>query len=340
MKIGVFGGSFNPPHAGHLNVVSSVIQKMGLDKILVIPSFQNPLKLNDSHHLAEAQHRYEMAQLAFGTLGSPVDVLPLEIERKGSSYTIDTLNQLKVEYPQAKFYLIIGADNLNTFTEWKNWQQILTECDLIVTTRPGWEIPHEKESLPEDMRGLVSSFDFNMAELSTGHTVHFLNLKDITVSSTEVRRLIQIGKSTSQVLTLDVENFIRDHNVYPKLNERVDDYRRLTHECVNWMLDRKALNLRAFDLNGVGAISDFALIGSGTSTKHVSSIADYLKQEIKREYNILPQAVEGMSDGKWVVLDYGILVIHVFYEYVRQAYALEQLWKGSHEIPIELPKSQ
>lgn len=340
MKIGVFGGSFNPPHAGHLNVVSSVIQKMGLDKVLVIPSFQNPLKLNDSHHLAEPQHRFQMAQLAFETLGSPIEVLPLEVERKGSSYTIDTLMQLKTQYPQDKLYLIIGADNLSAFTDWKSWMQILSQCDLIVTTRPGWEIPHEQESLPEEIRTLVTSFDFNMAELSTGHTIHFLNLKDITVSSTEVRRLIQLGKSTSQVLTLDVENFIREQNVYPKLNERVDDYQRLTHECVNWMLDRKALNLRAFDLNGVGAISDYALIGSGTSTKHVSSIADYLKQEIKREYNILPQAVEGMSDGKWVVLDYGILVIHVFYEYLRQAYALEQLWKGSHEIPIELPKPQ
>lgn len=340
MKIGVFGGSFNPPHAGHLNVVSSVIQKMGLDKVLVIPSFQNPLKLNDSHHLAEAHHRFEMSKLAFGTLSASVDVLSLEVERKGSSYTIDTLKELQKDYPKDQFYLIIGADNLNGFTLWKNWKDILSLCDLIVTTRPGWEIPHESDSLPEEIKSLVTSFDFNMAELSTGHTIHFLNLKDITVSSTDVRRLIHIGKSTSQLLTLDVENFIRDQNVYPKLNERVDDYKRLTHECINWMQDRKALNLRAFDLNGVGAISDYALIASGTSTKHVSSIAEYLKQEIKREYNVLPQAVEGISDGKWVVLDYGILVIHIFYEYVRQAYALEQLWTGSHEIAIELPKSQ
>lgn len=338
MKIGIFGGSFNPPHAGHLNVATSVVKKMGLDKVFVIPSYQNPLKSDDSIEGAEPAHRLAMAQLAFGSMGAQYEVLETEIDRGGASYTIDTLKALQNQYPEDRLFLIIGVDNLSSFDRWKSWEAILGLADLIVTTRPGWDIPSEVEALPEPIQPLVRNFEFNLAELSTGRTIHFLTLKDVAISSTEIRRSLQIGKAVASHLTLEVENYIKQNKVYPLLNERVDDYGRLTQECVDWMFDRKALNIRAFDLKGLDAIGDYALVASGTSTKHVTSIADYIKQEVKRKYNILPQATEGMLDGKWVVLDYGVLLVHVFYEYVRQAYALEQLWTGAREIGIQLPK--
>lgn len=335
MKIGIFGGSFNPPHLGHLNAVSSVIKKMGLDKILIVPTFQNPLKTEELTSEASPENRLKMAQKAFQSLGTNFEVLPIEIERQGPSYTIETLKQVRDLYPKAQLFLIIGADNFISFDKWKDWKKILNQSDLIVTTRPGWDIPFNHEGLPESFRSLISSFEFNVAELKEGGQIHFLTLRDVAISSTEIRRLLQIGKSTAQHLTLDVENYIRDNDVYPLLTEKVDDYERLTKECCEWMLDRKAINVRAFDLSQIEALGDYALICSGTSTKHVSSIAEYIKQEIKKKYNILPQATEGMNEGKWVVLDYGILIIHVFYEYVRQAYSLEKLWTGALEVKLE-----
>lgn len=334
MKIGIFGGSFNPPHAGHLNAVSSVARKMGLDRVIVMPSNLNPLKLDESSFSATPEQRLEMSRLAFTSLGTQYEVSQIEIQRGGKSYTVDTLKALKQNYKDDSLSLIIGIDNLSSFDKWQSWDEILKMVDIIVTSRPGWDIPIGIEGLPSSIQGYVEAFEFNLAQLKTGKTITFVTLKDVNISSTEIRRNLQIGKAVATELTLEVENYIRHNSVYPQLSERIENYRLLADECAQWMLDRKALNLRAFDLTGLEAIGDYALVASGTSTKHVSSIADYLKQEIKKKYNVLPQAVEGLADGKWVVLDYGVVIVHIFYEYLRQAYALEQIWTGANEILI------
>jgi len=335
MKIGIFGGSFNPPHSGHLNAVSSVARKMGLDKVIVIPSNQNPLKTDETAFSATPEQRLQMSQLAFSSLGPQFEVSDIEIKRGGNSYTIDSLKTLKEQYSNDSFSIIIGVDNLSNFDKWKSWEEILDLSDLIVTSRPGWDMPSAVEHLPSALQNKVDAFEFNIAHLKNGRIITFVTLRDVNISSTEIRRHIQIGKSVASDLTLEVENYIRLHNIYPPIRERIEDYKKLTKECIGWMQDRKAINLRAFDLTHLGAIGDYAIVGSGTSTKHVSSIAEYLKQEIKKKYNVLPQAIEGLADGKWVVLDYGLLLIHVFYEYVRQIYSLEQIWTGAKEIPIE-----
>jgi nicotinate-nucleotide adenylyltransferase len=335
MKIGIFGGSFNPPHSGHLNAVSSVARKMGLDKVFVIPSNQNPLKPDEIATSATPQQRLEMSRLAFSTLGPQFEVSDLEIARGGKSYTIDTIKALQEQFPKDNLFLIIGVDNLASFDKWKSWDKILGSVNLIVTSRPGWEIPSGIEALPAPIQTLVENFEFNVARLKNGRSISFVTLKDINVSSSEIRRNLQIGKLVSSELTLEVENYIKSNHVYPRLKEKIEDYQKFVEECVGWMMDRKALNVRAFDLSGLeSAVGHFAIVASGTSTKHVSSIADYLKLEIKKKYNLFPQAIEGLAEGKWVVLDYGVVLVHVFYEFVRQAYALEQLWSGAKEISI------
>jgi len=340
MKIGIFGGSFNPPHSGHLNAINSVARKMGLDKVIVIPSNQNPLKLDEIAVSASPIQRLQMSRLAFSSLGNQFEVSDLEIKRGGKSFTIDSIKSLQEAYPKDELFLIIGIDNLSEFDKWKSWDEILNRLNLIVTSRPGWEIPSGVEGLPTSVQKEVLEFDFNLVQLKNGKSISFVTLKDINISSSEIRRNLQIGKAVSSELTLEVENYIKAERVYPQLKEKVEDYRKLTDECIAWMLDRKAINLRAFDLTGLDAIGDYAIIASGTSTKHVSSIADYLKQEIKKKYNIIPQASEGLADGKWVVLDYGVVLVHIFYEYVRQAYALEQIWSGANEIMVTKLTSQ
>lgn len=335
MKIGIFGGSFNPPHSGHLNAASSVARKMGLDKVIVIPSNQNPLKLDEIALSATPEQRLQMSKLAFSSLGPQFEVSDIEIKRGGKSYTVDSLKVLKEQYPNDTLFLIIGIDNLSNFDQWKSWEEILDLVDLIVTSRPGWDMPTTVEQLPLAIQNKVSGFEFNLAQLKNGRLITFVSLRDINISSSEIRRHIQVGKRITSELTLEVENFIRLHNIYPPLREKIEDYKKLTEECIRLMLDRKALNVRAFDLTHLGAIGDYAIIASGTSTKHASSIAEYLKQELKKKYNVLPQAIEGFADGKWVVLDYGVLIIHIFYEFVRQTYSLEQIWAGAREIQIE-----
>jgi nicotinate-nucleotide adenylyltransferase len=93
--------------------------------------------------------------------------------------------------------------------------------------------------------------------------------------------------------------------------------------------------VRAFDLQDLGATTDFTLIASGTSTRHAASIAENLAMAVKEEFNLLPQSVEGVDEGRWVVVDYGSLIVHVFYDFVRQEYRLEELWKNGKEIQVK-----
>ncbi|MCS6838653.1 MAG: nicotinate (nicotinamide) nucleotide adenylyltransferase [Bdellovibrionaceae bacterium] len=335
MKIGIYGGSFNPPHLGHVNAVQSVYRKMGLDRIIIVPTLMNPLKKLPSFSLASPDHRLKMAQLAFENLGPSFSVDDVEIKRGGISYTIDTLRDLRKKWgSEHEFFLIIGVDNLSNFDQWRLWEKILEEVDLVITSRPGWSLPQSIDELPESIRPLVRDFQFNQVFLHSGRKIYFISLRDVNISSTEIRRSFQMGKKHSADLPLEVERYIVENGLYPPLYEKVKNDEELCREVAVWMDERKASNIRIFDLRGQEAICDFVVIASGSSTKHSSAIAEFVQQRIKEKYNVLPGGIEGMQEGNWVILDYGSLVIHVFFDYVRRVYSLEELLKGAKEISL------
>ena len=143
MKVGIFGGSFNPPHNGHVNSLTTVQKKMGFDLIHIIPNSQNPLKI-----LVDGpgpEHRLEMARRAFASYGKAFQVNDLELSRGGKSYTIDTIKELLKTYKSNELYLIIGADNFETFSQWKDYKKILELANIVVTTRPGYDIPETED---------------------------------------------------------------------------------------------------------------------------------------------------------------------------------------------------
>ena len=158
MKIGIFGGSFNPPHNGHVNSLTTVQKKMGFDQILIIPNSQNPLKIQTEAPAPE--HRIEMAKLAFSTYGKAFQIDERELKRGGKSYTIDTIKELRKTIEAKDLFLIIGADNFENFSEWKDYKKILEEANLVVTTRPGYQIPESENEWPDYLNGLVGESDF------------------------------------------------------------------------------------------------------------------------------------------------------------------------------------
>jgi nicotinate-nucleotide adenylyltransferase len=331
-KIGIFGGSFNPPHLGHVNAVTTVVKKIGLDFVHIIPAFQNPLKRPIDG--ATAEERLEMVELAFETYGPQYVVDDSEIMRKGKSYTIDSVLEFRQEYLAESLYLIMGMDAFADFGSWKDYTKILENTNLVVVTRPGCQIPHSVEELPAAIKNIVAAFDFNFVELNTGRNIQFVSLNDVEISGAELRKKIRANRSTEKYLPLSVENFVKEKNLYKPIGSKVGDYEKFTRFCIDFLLSKKAINIRAFDLRKLQAPSEFTVVTSGTSTRHTVSLAENLIQAVKEEYGVYPQSLEGIDEGRWVLVDYGSLIVHFFYDFVRHEYQLESLWREGSEIKI------
>lgn len=337
MRIGIFGGSFNPPHLGHINSVKTLIDRVGLDQVLVVPNFQNPLKKMVEG--PSALNRLEMTKRAFADLGNKVVVTDMEVVKGKVNYTIETLTEIKKKNPEYDLHFIMGIDLLPELSRWKKWEEILEMAHLIVTSRPGFEFPDSAEELPEFLRPLVKQIDFNIVELKTGKEIQFVQLPDMNVSATDVRKRLHLGKKVSQQLPLSVEAFIRDEGLYKPLKEKIKDYQQFTEYCAGQLFARKAIQVRGFDLRKITAPTEFALVASGTSTRHAASLAENLLRSVKEEFNLLPQGIEGLSEGRWVLIDYGSLMVHVFYDYVRSEYSIEKLWMEAKDLALKDPNS-
>lgn len=333
MRVGIFGGSFNPPHMGHVNSLQTVLKKAGLGQIRVIPAAQNPLKIPIEGPTPE--QRLEMTKVAIQGWGPEFVVDDQEIKRGGKSYTIDTVKNLRKTVAAEDLYLIIGMDALEELENWKSPNELIKETNLIITSRPGFQFPQSPDDLPEFLRKEVADFDFNFVELKTGRNIQFLKLEDVQVSATQLRKWIRIGKNVSKYVPLAVETYIRENKIYQVTGERVKDYAEFTKFCADVLFSRKAINVRGFDLRQMAAPSEFTLVASGTSTRHASSLAENLMRDVKEEFNIFPQSLEGVDEGRWVVIDYGALIIHLFYDFVRQEYSIENLWKEAKDMGLK-----
>jgi nicotinate-nucleotide adenylyltransferase len=333
MRVGIFGGSFNPPHMGHLNSLVTVQKKAGLDKIHVVPSSQSPLKMQVEGP-TNAQ-RLELVRLALESYGPQFVVDDQELVRGGVSYSIDTIMEFRKTIAAEDLYLIIGADQFEQFTEWKDYQKILSEANLIVTTRPGWDIPHAANELPEYLKAMMADYDFNFIELKTGRNVQFIRLVDVEISATELRKYLRTGRPVEKFLPLSVESYIKENKLYRPIGDRIGDFKKFAEFCAQVLFARKGIQVRAFDLTMMSAPSEYTVIASGTSTKHASSMAENVVVAVKEEYNVLPQSIEGVDEGRWVLVDYGSLIVHVFYDFVRQEYSLENLWKEGKDLGVK-----
>ncbi|MEI7973022.1 MAG: ribosome silencing factor, partial [Bdellovibrio sp.] len=115
--------------------------------------------------------------------------------------------------------------------------------------------------------------------------------------------------------------------------------RKIVDFCAQVLFEKKAVGVRAFDLSQIFYPCEYALVASGTSTRHAQSLAENVSRSVKEEFGIWPQGTEGLDEGRWVVLDYGSVMVHVFYDFVRQEYSIEHMWSTSQEISLQEQKS-
>ncbi len=204
MRLGVFGGSFDPPHAGHVRPVQDVRRRLGLDRVLYVPTARPPHKSAPADlPEAPAVCRFTMVELA--VLDEPgLFVSPIELRPDRTTYTVETLEQLRTSSPEASLHLIIGSDSLGGLATWRRWRDILGLARLAVLVRPGAEPERLRDGLPDELRALL---DDGGLDLFTDLT--------LDVSSTEIRRRLAAGESLGETwLHPRVLNYLEKYRFY------------------------------------------------------------------------------------------------------------------------------
>lgn len=240
MKIGVFGGTFNPPHNGHVRLAKAAADELKLDKLLVIPSCIPPHKI--AAKLADGQERLEMCRLAFGC-DPRFEVSPMELERGSRSYTVETLRELKALYPDSELYFIVGSDMLESFDKWYLWQEILSLSVLCAASREDGYSPD------------LSRFG-KLAE-----RIKIITLDPLEVSSTQIRN--SAGEVSPELLDPKVAAYIREHGLYDdglnryrellrgKLNPRRLFHSECVSECAGVLAERYGASVEKARLAGL-----------------------------------------------------------------------------------------
>ena len=193
--IGVYGGSFDPVHFGHLRPVLEVKQQLQLDQLRFIPSGNPPHK---SGPRVSAADRVAMLDLAIArSPGLIIDTR--EVDTQKPSYTLDTLKSLQSDFPQARLTLVIGMDQFSVFDTWHQWQQILAMADVAVMERPG-------ESL-SDVASSILNGEF-------GSVIKIVPVTQLEISSSRIRRELEQGTDVQFLLPYVVRQYIIDNKLY------------------------------------------------------------------------------------------------------------------------------
>jgi nicotinate-nucleotide adenylyltransferase len=189
------GGSFNPLHVGHLLVARAVAEARGFDRVMLIPSAQPPHK-PEAADLAESCHRLQMCQ-AVSRADPFFEVEPLELNRSGPSYTIDTVRELARRGWTGRVSWLIGADMLEILPKWHLPQELLQEVDFVIARRPGSVI--DWSGLPPGYRHLEAAV---------------VDAPLIEISATQIRRRLAAGRSIRYLVPPEVERYIAEHRLY------------------------------------------------------------------------------------------------------------------------------
>ncbi len=196
MKIAMYGGSFNPPHNGHLHLAEEISRKLMLDKVVIIPSNISPQKTNNGN--IDPLHRINMCKKAFSS--ELFEVSDCEIARGGRSFTFDTLNYLKTLYPDDELYLLMGADMLLSFHTWYRYEDILSLCSICAVSR-------DDNDNAEVLRSYAES------HLAKGK-VYVVDIKPFEVSSSEIREKLADGENCENLLLAEVSDYIKENKLY------------------------------------------------------------------------------------------------------------------------------
>lgn len=199
MKIGLYGGTFDPIHLGHIKIAQKAVEQLKLDELWLVPAKIPPHKMNA--HITNEEHRLNMLNEAIQELDSRFKISKYELEKNSVSYSYITLTELTEAYKQHKFYFIMGEDSLRDFSTWKHPEIISKLVDIVVAPRSN---SHDESILQYTKK----------YEKDYGTVIHVLDFPLIYISSTDIRDKLKSGEDISHMLPVNVYNYIKRHNLY------------------------------------------------------------------------------------------------------------------------------
>ena len=203
-RLGIFGGAFDPVHKGHTQSLKFINDLKIVDEVYVIPNFASP---HDKDIRSSGSHRLKMLEMAFNEFEN-IKINEFELNNKKKSYSYETLNSFKQLFPDRHFSLIIGLDSLHSFTTWKNWEEILSLCSLLVLGRT----LNKNKKLD---KALESRITLDIDDFFSEHGKIFRLGNDfINVSSSEIRKKIKNDESLKGLLDQNVQEYIQDMSLY------------------------------------------------------------------------------------------------------------------------------
>lgn len=218
MRTGIFGGTFNPIHYGHLRAAEEIREHASLDTVLFIPSGHPPLK---TENIVSPRHRYRMTQLAVKQ-NSSFKVLDIECKGHGKSYTVNTLEKLLMTYRRSRLYFILGIDTFLDIPQWWKPEKLVSLVNFIVISRPrnafadllvSPYLSLKKGPLRKLDRGELT---FYKTVLKTRNELMLFSVTPLDISATEIRERIQREQSIKYLLPAQVESYIISNNLYKK----------------------------------------------------------------------------------------------------------------------------
>ena len=198
MKIGIFGGSFDPVHLGHVALAEDACEQAGLKEVIMIPARIQPFKQDKK--TASGHDRLRMLALE-AEWNDRITVSSYELDNDGVSYTYLTMRAMQERHPDDRLYFICGADSLLKIDTWMNAEELLTSYSYIIGARPGYkeqEVAEQKKYLEEKYRTEII----------------LINNKQMDISSTEIRERLEKGLSVDDLVSPKVERYIKEHELY------------------------------------------------------------------------------------------------------------------------------
>ena len=211
-RLGIFGGTFNPIHNGHLHIAAAMQQVCDLDRLLFIPAATPPHKRLDQD--VSYAHRAAMVELAIASL-SDAEVSDIEARRSGKSFSVDTLRELRERCPGSEMFFLIGMDSFRDLASWRDYRQLFTLAHLVVAARPGVDCRELDALLPVAVRGEFCYDDSTrVLRHRAGKRIVLLSAAPVDISSSMIRARLAAGATVGQLVPASVRDYITRHRLY------------------------------------------------------------------------------------------------------------------------------